>query len=230
MFLQRKKLALQIETTPLNVVPGFRSYLECEASANLNIKLGITSQSKKASQVELALYVCKVLCKNRIIPPVNEGAGGGKDTIVAEEVGLNMSLRNEVRKFVQVTCNFNPATLDAGVSITDVGLKIDAAPWSISANYESEGAIGWSPPRECSSPWGQSGHHSVNPVGNPAAFAAMNESHLKEMQQKMHSPSYAMMQQDRMGLPIWNLQHAIVNEIESHQVVICQGTIKYQIN
>lgn len=224
-FFQRKKLQTVMQTAPLGVVGGFRSWLEFEASGNLHVRLGITSASKKASQVELALYVCKVLCKNRLLPPVNtEGNPGSKDQIVPEEVGLAMSLRNEIRRFTQVTCNLNPVERGQDSSVTDVGLKIDAAPWSISANYESEGAIAWSPPSQCPNPWGGQGNHPNNPVGMPDAMQQNNVGFLREMQAKMHSPSYAMMQKDRMGLPIWNLQHAIVNEIESHQVVICQGS------
>lgn len=85
------------------------------------------------------------------------------------------------------------------------------------SNYESEGAIGWSEPRECRDPWG-----GMNRDGGGIAnqFAQLNQQLYDDLKQKAHNALYKMMQRDRMQLPIWNMQREIVQSIEKNPVVL----------
>ena len=145
-------------------------------------------------------------------------------SIRPDSFGLPPEVRQRLRRFVQSTCNFNPVAFDPNAAVIDVGLKIDAAPWSMSANYESEGAIAWSPPAACPDPWGGS-HHTIA-TSKPGAYGSCdstNRALLNELREKQHNSLYQAMQRDRITLPIWNMQHDIVKEIEHTQVVLVHG-------
>ncbi|CAD7937740.1 unnamed protein product [Amoebophrya sp. A25] len=234
IFFQKRKFSMEtIVTDPLTVVPGFRGSVDMMVNSRERLRCSVVSGSKKGAGCELAMRVCKMLCRRKMIPKASEqGAGASTPealSITPETFGLSQHMRGVLKKFVTDTCNFSPVEFDQQASVIDVALKIDAAPWSMSANYESEGAIAWTEPRACPDPWG-----STQGGGGPSAHArsrgnmyggdSENQKLLRELQQKQGNHLYQMMQHDRTRLPIWNMQHEIVREIEGTPVVLVQGS------
>ncbi|CAD7960544.1 unnamed protein product [Amoebophrya sp. A120] len=224
-FLQKRKLptdAMKVEN--LTVVPGFRATIDMMITPKERLRCSVVAGSKKGAGAELAMRVCKMLTRRRLIAKASDllnPENAIHDQIEPGEFGLSAHMRGVIRKFITQTCNFEPVEFDPNAPVIDVGLKIDAAPWSMSANYESEGAISWSEPRACADPWGattkeRSGNHIY--TGD-----AVNQQLLRELRQKQSNNLYQMMQRDRIALPIWNMQHEIVSEIEGSQVVLVQG-------
>eukprot|EP00392_Amoebophrya_sp_AT5.2_P000427 g428.t1 len=222
-FLQKRKLPINAMVTwPLIVVPGFRATLDIMISPKERLRCSVVSGSKKGASTELAMRVCKMLCRRKVIAKASSMHDkSASDTIEPGEFGLSQHMRGVLRKFVTETCNFSPVEYDAEAPVIDVALKIDAAPWSMSANYESEGAISWSEPRACADPWGSTSNAAR---GNHVYTGdAVNQQLLQELRNKQSNQLYQLMQQERIRLPIWNMQHEIVSEIEGSQVVLVQG-------
>ena len=74
------------------------------------------------------MRVCRRMCRLNILPAVEDD--NNKEYIIPEQIGFSQSMRDIMKKFVTSTCNFNP--VEQAGEIVDVGLKIDAAPWSVS--------------------------------------------------------------------------------------------------
>lgn len=90
-FFQKKRYPMDtIRCDSLSVVPGFRASCDLLVSDQERIRLSGVSASKKSASGELAMRLCKMLCRRRLLAnaAAMEQGAASKDKIVPDQLGL----------------------------------------------------------------------------------------------------------------------------------------------